>query len=71
MSISTKKSLNTSILKSSISRTESLQKSKVLRFALDTSSVKEILRELETNPDVKSYQNLIYKLTDSRLEVSF
>lgn len=67
--ISSRKSLNSSILKSTNSRADSLRKSKVLRFELEETSVKEILKDLQTNPDVKSYQNLIYKLTDSRLEV--
>lgn len=66
--ISSRKSLNSSILKSA-SRNDSIKKTKILRFEVNLSSVKEILKDLESNPNVKSYQNLVYKLTEPELKV--
>lgn len=68
--ISSRKSLNSSILKSQASRTESIKKTKILRFDVSLSSVKQILKELEDNPNAKSYQNLIYKLSEADLKVT-
>lgn len=68
--ISSRKSLNSSILKSTASRNDSIKKTKTLRFEVNISSVKEILRDLVDNPNIKSYQNLIYKLTEPELKVT-
>lgn len=67
--ISSRKSLNTSILKSSTSRQDSIKKAKVLRFEVNLQVVKNILKELEDNPSAKSYQNLIYKLSEADVKV--
>lgn len=62
--ISSRKSISTSILKSSTSfREDSMKKSKQLRFQVENiSSVKEILIETE-NGSTKEYMDLIYKLS--------
>lgn len=70
--ISSRKSLNSSILKSTSSRLDSLKKTKTIRFAVDLADVKHIkviLKDLEDNPNTKSYQNLIYKLAEADLKV--
>lgn len=67
--ISSRKSLNSSILKSTASRNESLKKTKV-RFSVNLSSVKSILEDVEENVTAKSYQNLVYKLTEAELKVT-
>lgn len=68
--ISSRKSLNSSsILKSTESRNESLKKTKV-RFSVSLSSVKTILKDVEEDVTAKSYQNLVYRLTDSELKVT-
>lgn len=67
--ISSRKSLNSSILKSTEIRNESLKKAKV-RFAVNLSSVKSILKDVETNGNAKSYQNLVYKLTEPDIKVT-
>ncbi|CRL04694.1 CLUMA_CG017758, isoform A [Clunio marinus] len=67
--ISSRKSLNSSILKSSVNRNDSIKKAKILRFEVQTlSSVKEILTDLDDNPNLKCYQNLIYKLSDKDIK---
>lgn len=67
--ISSRKSLNSSILKSATSRADSIKKTKILRFDVEILSVKNILKDLEDNPNVNSYQNLIYKLAEPELKV--
>lgn len=67
--ISSRKSLNSSILKSATSRHDSLKKTKILRFEVNLQVVKNILKELEDNPSAKSYQNLIYKLSEADIKV--
>lgn len=66
--ISSRKSLNSSILKSA-SRLDSIKKTKTIRFEVNIGDVKQILKELEDNPNTKSYQNLIYKLTEVDIKV--
>ena len=68
--ITSRKSLNSSILKTSASRSDSIRKTKVLRFDVDIKSVKDILKELDDNPTSQGYQNLIFKISESGLEVS-
>lgn len=68
--ISSRKSLNSSILKSTVSRSDSIKKTKILRFSEEKlNSVKDILKELDDSPNAKSYQNLIYKLSDPEIKV--
>lgn len=69
--ISSRKSLNSSILKSAGSRNESLKKTKILRFEVNISSIRDILKELDDNPNAKNYQNLIYKLSEADMKVKF
>lgn len=69
--ISSRKSLNSSILKTSTSRNDSIRRAKSLRFEVaDLGSVNDILKDLVDNPNIKSYQNLIYKLTEPELKVN-
>lgn len=67
--ISSRKSLNSSILKSGASRTDSIKKTKLLRFEVNLENVKNVLKELEENPSAKSYTNLLYKLTEADIKV--
>lgn len=68
--ISSRKSLNSSILKSGASRSDSLKKTKLLRFEVTLETVKNVLKELEENPSAKSYQNLVYKLSEADVRVT-
>lgn len=68
--ISSRKSLNSSILKSTISRSDSIKKTKLLRFEVNLTDVKSILKEIAENPNAKSYQDLIYRLTQEDLKVT-
>lgn len=67
--ISSRKSLSSSILKSTASRNDSLKKTKFLRFEVNLASVKNSLIEVADNPNAKSYQDLIYRLTEVNLNV--
>ena len=69
--ISSRKSLNSSILKSGSNRSESLKKTKLLRFEVSLlDNVKTVLKELEDNPAAKGYQNLVYKLSEPDIRVT-
>ena len=70
--ISSRKSIGSSILKSSTaSRENSIRKSKQLRFYVENlGSVKHILKDVEENENSKGYQDLIYKLSHEEITVS-
>lgn len=73
--ISSRKSVGTSILKTSTPGREnslsSIRKSKQLRFQVENlGSVKQVLKNLEENENSKDYQDLIYKLSHDELDVS-
>lgn len=69
--ISSRKSIGSSILKSSTaSRENSIRKSKKLRFYVENlGSVKHILKDVEENENSKGYQDLIYKLSHEEITV--
>lgn len=67
----TRKSLNSSILKSGASRSDSIKKTKLLRFEVNLENVENVLKDVEANPGAKSYQNLIYKLSEADIRVIY
>lgn len=67
----TRKSLNSSILKSGASRSDSIKKTKLLRFEVNLENVENVLKDVEANPAAKSYQNLIYKLSEADIRVIY
>lgn len=68
--ISSRKSLNSSILKSTTPyREETIRKSKQLRFQVEiNSSVRQILKDVEEGNN-KGYLDLIYNVSQSQLTV--
>lgn len=77
MSIASRRdSSSTSILKSSTSGRENslstIRKQKQIRFQIENlENVRQILVDLEDNLNSKSYQDLIYKLSQEELDVSY
>lgn len=67
--ITSRKSLSSSILKSTTSRNDSIKKTKFLRFEVNLNDVKSILKETADNANPKSYQDIIYRLTEPDLKV--
>lgn len=72
--ISSRKSIGTSILKTTTPNREnalsSIKKTKQLRFQIENlGSVKRILKDVEENENSNGYQDLIYKLAHDELTV--
>lgn len=73
--ISSRKSMGSSILKTSTPNRESslnsIRKSKQLRFQIENlGTVKDVLKDVENNENSKAYQDLVYKLSHEDLSVS-